>query len=193
MFPQWQKERTTSILWSRLHCPYEIYINAAADRLVETYDTAAYIASATNREIDGIQQPLPLCDAKKIIADRPDWISLVNYLHSAEKFRPQRNISAVDLPSAKLRPERVQQAINRLSTLDYVPHKDQLFFPKAVMNQQLRYNKGGCFTITRVTRRVTRLTWTATWLNWEWLSLEVSIQHTVKINGIYITRQTGTE
>jgi len=57
---------------------------------------------------------------KKIIAQHPDRISLVNYVHLPEKFKPQRNISTVDLPSAEIRLEMIQQAITRLSDADYV-------------------------------------------------------------------------
>lgn len=56
----------------------------------------------------------------KIIAERPDRISLVNYVYLPEKFKPQRNINAADLPSTEIRLEIIQQAINRLSNAGYI-------------------------------------------------------------------------
>lgn len=86
---------------------------------------------------------------KKIIAERPNRISLVDYVHLPKKFKPQRNISAGDLPSAEIRLEMMQQAFNRLSDADYV-HIGINFFSRsndelAVAQQQgrLYYNSQG--------------------------------------------------
>ena len=57
---------------------------------------------------------------KKIIVERPDRISLVNYVHLPEKIKPQRNINTADLPTAEIRLEIIQQAVNQLSNAGYV-------------------------------------------------------------------------
>ena len=57
---------------------------------------------------------------KKIILERPDRISLVNYVHLPEKFKPQRKINTADLPPTEVRLEIIQQAINQLSDANYV-------------------------------------------------------------------------
>ena len=57
---------------------------------------------------------------ERIIAARPDRISLVNYVHFPEKFKSQRHINAEDLPSVRTRLELMQHAIQRLLAVGYV-------------------------------------------------------------------------
>lgn len=56
----------------------------------------------------------------KIIAANPDRISLFNYAHLPEMFKPQRRIKADELPSAEAKLEIMQRAIQRLCGAGYV-------------------------------------------------------------------------
>lgn len=56
----------------------------------------------------------------KIIAAKPDRVSVFNYAHLPERFKPQRRISAADLPSPSEKLEILEDAIGRLTDADYV-------------------------------------------------------------------------
>lgn len=56
----------------------------------------------------------------KILAVQPDRLSVFNYAHLPELFKPQRRINAVDLPSPQAKLEILQMTIERLTTAGYV-------------------------------------------------------------------------
>jgi len=56
----------------------------------------------------------------KIIDVDPDRLSIFNYAHLPEMFKPQRRISADDLPSAEVKLEILKQTIQRLTEAGYV-------------------------------------------------------------------------
>lgn len=56
----------------------------------------------------------------KIIDVDPDRLSVFNYAHLPEMFKPQRRISADDLPSAEVKLEILKQTIQRLTEAGYV-------------------------------------------------------------------------
>jgi oxygen-independent coproporphyrinogen-3 oxidase len=56
----------------------------------------------------------------KIIDLSPDRLSIFNYAHLPGMFKPQRRINAQDLPSAQVKLEILQQAIEKLTTAGYV-------------------------------------------------------------------------
>lgn len=56
----------------------------------------------------------------KIIAIRPDRLSVFNYAHLPERFKPQRRIDADELPSAATKMDIFQSTINHLQSAGYV-------------------------------------------------------------------------
>lgn len=56
----------------------------------------------------------------KIIDVDPDRLSIFNYAHLPEMFKPQRRISEDDLPSAEVKLEILKQTIQRLTEAGYV-------------------------------------------------------------------------
>jgi oxygen-independent coproporphyrinogen-3 oxidase len=56
----------------------------------------------------------------KIIAARPDRLSVFNYAHLPELFKTQRQINAAELPSAQTKLDILQLTIDRLTTAGYV-------------------------------------------------------------------------
>ncbi|MDP3282054.1 MAG: oxygen-independent coproporphyrinogen III oxidase [Nitrosomonas sp.] len=56
----------------------------------------------------------------RIISASPNQISLLNYLHLPEKFKPQRNINQADLPDTETRLEMLLLAIARLTDAGYM-------------------------------------------------------------------------
>jgi len=56
----------------------------------------------------------------KVIAAAPDRLSVFNYAHLPERFKPQRRINAVDLPAPEVKLEILSQTIERLTTASYV-------------------------------------------------------------------------
>ena len=56
----------------------------------------------------------------KIIDVDPDRLSVFNYAHLPEMFKPQRRISVDDLPSAEVKLEILKQTIQRLTEAGYV-------------------------------------------------------------------------
>lgn len=56
----------------------------------------------------------------KIIDVDPDRLSIFNYAHLPEMFKPQRRISVDDLPSAEVKLEILKQTIQRLTEAGYV-------------------------------------------------------------------------
>lgn len=71
---------------------------------------------------------------EKIIATHPDQISLLNYHHLPEKFKPQRNINSEDLPDAETVLEMLLLAISRLTRSEYKHIGMNLF---AIQDDQL--------------------------------------------------------
>jgi len=57
---------------------------------------------------------------EKIIAARPDRLSVFNYAHLPEMFKPQRRINIDELPSASEKLDILQYIIQRLSEAGYV-------------------------------------------------------------------------
>ena len=57
---------------------------------------------------------------EKIIAAAPDRLSVFNYAHLPELFKPQRRINAEDLPSATEKLEILQSTIEQLTAAGYV-------------------------------------------------------------------------
>lgn len=57
---------------------------------------------------------------EKIINVNPNQINLLSYLHLPEKFKPQRRINAVDLPSTETKFEILQFAISCLTNAGYI-------------------------------------------------------------------------
>jgi len=55
----------------------------------------------------------------KVIKASPDRISLFNYAHLPQLFKPQRRINAADLPSAETRLDIMQMAIEQLTAAGY--------------------------------------------------------------------------
>ena len=56
----------------------------------------------------------------KIIAASPDRLSVFNYAHLPELFKPQRRIAAADLPSPQAKLDILQMTIERLTAAGYV-------------------------------------------------------------------------
>jgi len=56
----------------------------------------------------------------KIIAASPDRLSVFNYAHLPELFKPQRRIAAADLPSPQAKLDILQMTIERLTEAGYV-------------------------------------------------------------------------
>jgi oxygen-independent coproporphyrinogen-3 oxidase len=56
----------------------------------------------------------------KIIAAAPDRLSVFNYAHLPELFKPQRRIAAADLPSPQAKLDILQMTIERLTAAGYV-------------------------------------------------------------------------
>ena len=56
----------------------------------------------------------------KIIAAAPDRLSVFNYAHLPERFKPQRRIAAADLPSAAEKLAILEDTIGRLTSTGYV-------------------------------------------------------------------------
>lgn len=56
----------------------------------------------------------------KIIAINPDRLSIFNYAHLPERFKPQRRINTIDLPSAASKLDILKMSIEQLTTADYV-------------------------------------------------------------------------
>lgn len=57
---------------------------------------------------------------KRIIEISPDRISLFNYAHMPELFKPQRRINEADMPSAELKLQILKQSIAQLTDAGYV-------------------------------------------------------------------------
>jgi oxygen-independent coproporphyrinogen-3 oxidase len=57
---------------------------------------------------------------EKIIAASPDRLSVFNYAHLPELFKPQRRIDAADLPSPQAKLDILQLTIERLTAAGYV-------------------------------------------------------------------------
>jgi len=56
----------------------------------------------------------------KVISADPDRLSIFNYAHLPEMFKPQRRINEADLPSASEKLDILQQTIDRLTQAGYV-------------------------------------------------------------------------
>jgi oxygen-independent coproporphyrinogen-3 oxidase len=56
----------------------------------------------------------------KIVAASPDRLSVFNYAHLPELFKPQRRINAVDLPSPQAKLDILQLTIERLTAAGFV-------------------------------------------------------------------------
>jgi oxygen-independent coproporphyrinogen III oxidase len=56
----------------------------------------------------------------KVLAVQPDRLSVFNYAHLPELFKPQRRINAADLPSPQVKLEILQMTIARLTAAGYV-------------------------------------------------------------------------
>lgn len=56
----------------------------------------------------------------RIIAAGPDRVSVFNYAHLPERFKPQRRISAADLPASQEKLEILEDTIGRLIEAGYV-------------------------------------------------------------------------
>jgi len=56
----------------------------------------------------------------KIVAASPDRLSVFNYAHLPEMFKPQRRIAAADLPSPQVKLDILQMTIERLTEAGYV-------------------------------------------------------------------------
>ncbi|MEK8089705.1 oxygen-independent coproporphyrinogen III oxidase [Thermithiobacillus plumbiphilus] len=73
--------------------------------------------------IYGLPQQTPESFARtlaRVIAEQPDRLSLFNYAHLPERFKPQRRIQAADLPSAEAKLAILGQSIETLSAAGYV-------------------------------------------------------------------------
>lgn len=57
---------------------------------------------------------------QRIIEISPDRISLFNYAHMPELFKPQRRINEDDMPSAEIKLEILKQSIEQLTSAGYV-------------------------------------------------------------------------
>lgn len=57
---------------------------------------------------------------EQVIAQRPDRLSIFNYAHMPERFKPQRRIQAVDLPPAEMKLAFLKMAGERLQEAGYV-------------------------------------------------------------------------
>jgi oxygen-independent coproporphyrinogen-3 oxidase len=57
---------------------------------------------------------------EKILAAEPDRLSVFNYAHLPEMFKPQRRINAEDLPSASVKLEILRNTIEQLTQGGYV-------------------------------------------------------------------------
>ncbi len=57
---------------------------------------------------------------KRIIEISPDRISLFNYAHMPELFKPQRRINSEDMPPAKIKLQILKQSIKQLSLAGYI-------------------------------------------------------------------------
>lgn len=56
----------------------------------------------------------------KVLAVQPDRLSVFNYAHLPELFKPQRRINAADLPAPQLKLDILQMTIARLTAAGYV-------------------------------------------------------------------------
>ncbi len=55
-----------------------------------------------------------------VIAERPDRLSIFNYAHMPERFKPQRRIEATDLPAPQTKLDILQMAGQKLQNAGYV-------------------------------------------------------------------------
>ncbi|RMG35468.1 MAG: oxygen-independent coproporphyrinogen III oxidase [Gammaproteobacteria bacterium] len=55
-----------------------------------------------------------------VIAERPDRLSIFNYAHMPERFKPQRRIEAADLPAPQTKLDILQMAGEKLQEAGYV-------------------------------------------------------------------------
>lgn len=60
------------------------------------------------------------CTLDKIIDAAPDRLSVFNYAHLPERFKPQRRINEQDLPASEEKLNILQLTIDRLTQADYV-------------------------------------------------------------------------
>lgn len=57
---------------------------------------------------------------ERIIAVRPERLSVFNYAHLPERFKPQRRINAAELPAPRVKLDILQSTIERLTDAGYV-------------------------------------------------------------------------
>ncbi|NCA69084.1 MAG: oxygen-independent coproporphyrinogen III oxidase [Sphingobacteriia bacterium] len=57
---------------------------------------------------------------ERIIAVGPERVSVFNYAHLPERFKPQRRINAADLPAPEVKLDILQSTIERLTSAGYV-------------------------------------------------------------------------
>lgn len=57
---------------------------------------------------------------EEVIEINPDRLSIFNYAHMPERFKPQRRINAADLPSPEQKLQMLEQSITRLVEAGYV-------------------------------------------------------------------------
>ncbi|MDH5480839.1 MAG: oxygen-independent coproporphyrinogen III oxidase, partial [Nitrosomonas sp.] len=67
------------------------------------------------------------CTLEKIISANPDQISLLNYFHLPEKYKPQRSINIDKLPPDEIKSEILLLGISRLTDAGYIPIGMNLF------------------------------------------------------------------
>ena len=105
-------------------------VQAAVNRTQSETETRAIVETARATGVESVSVDLiyglPLqtpssfaATLEKIVALAPDRISLYNYAHLPQRFKTQRQINVVDLPSAESKLALLQLAVERLDRAGY--------------------------------------------------------------------------
>jgi oxygen-independent coproporphyrinogen-3 oxidase len=110
---------------------FDAKVQAAVNRLQSETDTLRILQEARSHGFRSINMDLiyglPFQSVKsfadtlqKVIDADPDRLSIFNYAHLPDMFKPQRRINEADLPSASVKLEILQMAIEKLTAAGYV-------------------------------------------------------------------------
>lgn len=110
---------------------FDPQVQQAVNRIQTEEQTWAVLEAARNQGFRSISLDLmyglPLQTIErfdrtleKVIAAAPDRLSVFNYAHLPERFKPQRRINEAELPTPQMKLDILQHCIHRLTSAGYV-------------------------------------------------------------------------
>ncbi|MBB5017608.1 oxygen-independent coproporphyrinogen-3 oxidase [Chitinivorax tropicus] len=106
-------------------------VQVAVNRVQSETETLAVVEAARANGFKSVSMdliyglPLQTVDSfdrtlDKVLSMRPNRLSIYNYAHMPQLFKPQRRINVIDLPQAKTKLDIMKHAISRLAEAGYV-------------------------------------------------------------------------